>query len=242
MGKEKVMETTIRNSIVIVGLVLAGCGSSASSGNPGGTGAAAKSLSAVVAAAALPDGATLYATDCQGCHGPLTSSTKIGADTTRIQNAVTGNTGGMGYLSTLSATDIQAIADALTPVATGAALYKDNCLACHGGLSTTPKAGANGVRIQSAIAGNTGGMGYLATLAPLQVEAIASSLAVTAAGTVSYAGNCAGCHGAIAASTKIGAGSNRIRNAIDNNIGGMGYLSTLPASDIQAIAAVLTAP
>jgi mono/diheme cytochrome c family protein len=235
------MKTAIRNGIIFMGLVLAGCGSSATTGGAGGASVAGKSVGAVVTAAALTDGAVLYSSNCAGCHGVLTSSVKIGADTTRIQNAITSNVGGMGALATLAAADIQAIATALAPVPIGAALYASNCLVCHAGLSTTLKAGADITRIQNAIASNTGGMGSLSTLAPLQLQAVASALAVTNTGTALYASNCAGCHGVIATSAKIGADFSRIQNAI-NNTGGMSSLSTLAVTDIQAIAAVLTAP
>ena len=239
------METAIRNSIILIGLVLAGCGSNTTAGDSGGTGTSAtagKAVSAVVTVTTLPDGAALYASSCAGCHGVLTSSTKTGADSTRIQNAITSNTGGMGSLATLTATDIQAIATAIAPVPTGAALYKGNCLGCHGGLSTTLKAGADITRIQNAIASNTGGMGILSTLAPLQVQAIASALAAAPTGTTLYASNCAGCHGAITTSAKIGADFSRIQNAINSNTGGMASLSALAATDIESIAAVLIAP
>jgi mono/diheme cytochrome c family protein len=148
----------------------------------------------------------------------------------------------MSYLATLTATDVQSISTALAPVPIGATLYANNCLACHGGLSTTLKAGADSVRIQTAITGNTGGMSFLATLAPLQVQAIASALAAAPTGTLLYASNCAGCHGVITTSTKIGADFSRIQNAIINNTGGMSSLATLAETDIQAISAVLTAP
>jgi mono/diheme cytochrome c family protein len=242
MRKGSAMKTAIRNSIIFMGLVLAGCGSSATTGGAGGASVAGKSVGAVVTAAVLADGAVLYSSNCAGCHGVLTSSVKIGADTTRIQNAITSNTGGMSVLSTLAAADIQAIATALAPVPIGAALYASNCLVCHGGLSTTLKAGADIIRIQNAIASNAGGMGFLSTLTPLQVQAVASTLAAAPAGTLSYVNNCAGCHGVIATSTKIGADFSRIQNAINNNAGGMSSLSTLAVTDIQAIAAVLTAP
>lgn len=236
------MKTTIRNSIILLGLVLAGCGSSATTEDAGNRAIAGKTVSAVVSATTLPDGAALYASNCASCHGALTSSTKIGADTTRIQNSITGNSGGMGYLATLTPTEIQAIATAIAPVPVGAALYKSNCLGCHSGLSTTVKAGADSVRIQNAIANNIGGKGFLSALAPLQVQAISSALAVATTGKALYANNCAGCHGDIATTVKIGADFSRTRNAINNNTGGMGYLSSLTAADIQAISAVLAAP
>jgi len=160
----------------------------------------------------------------------------------RNQNAITGNSGGMGYLATLTGTEIQAIVNTIAAVPTGAALYKSNCLSCHGGLSTTVKVGADSNRIQNANTNNIGGMGYLSTLAPLQVQAIASALTAAPTGTLLYVNNCAGCHGVIATSNKIGADFSRTRDAIISNAGGMGFLTTLTTEDIQAISAVLAAP
>ncbi|WP_054695946.1 lectin-like domain-containing protein [Geotalea toluenoxydans] len=58
-------------------------------------------------------GSTLYQANCQGCHQPLASSTKLNKTAAEIQAAITANTGGMGSLATLSAGEIQSIADAL---------------------------------------------------------------------------------------------------------------------------------
>ena len=66
---------------------------------------------------AATDGPTLYANHCAACHGALAGSTKGGATLARMQSAITGNIGGMGYLSTLSTTQLQAIASALAPAA-----------------------------------------------------------------------------------------------------------------------------
>jgi mono/diheme cytochrome c family protein len=242
MGKELEMKISVRNSLVLIGLVLAGCGSGATAQPNAVTGAAITSVKAIVPVAAFEDGAALYSSNCAGCHGALTASTKIGADATRIQNAIAGNSGGMGSLATLSAADIQAIASALAPASVGAALYQVSCLGCHGGLASTLKAGADSTRIQNAIVSNTGGMGALSPLTTLQVDAVASALAQVSTGAALYATNCAGCHGGISSSTKIGANPGRIQNAITSNTGGMGYLSTLSAADIQALSAVLTAP
>jgi mono/diheme cytochrome c family protein len=77
---------------------------------------------------ATTDGATLYGTSCAGCHGPLATSAKAGRSATQIQTAINSNTGGMGSLSTLSATQVQAIATALvssTPAPAPA------CGSCH---------------------------------------------------------------------------------------------------------------
>lgn len=205
------------------------------------------------------DGATLYAVKCAGCHGALATSSKAGATAARTQNAISGNIGGMGYLSTLSATDIAAIVAVLpaavipaptpTPV-DGAALYAANCAGCHGALATSGKAGATAVRTQNAISGNVGGMGYLSTLSATDIAAIVAVLPAAVIPTPSptpipvdgvalYAANCAGCHGALAASTKAGATAVRTQTAINGNIGGMGYLTTLSATNVSAIASAL---
>ncbi len=61
-----------------------------------------------------PDGAALYADNCESCHGPLATSERLGQTATQIQDAINNNAGGeMGYLSTLTQEQIQAIADAL---------------------------------------------------------------------------------------------------------------------------------
>lgn len=60
-----------------------------------------------------PDGASLYAANCESCHGPLATSEKLGETATDIQGAINSNKGGMGDLSTLTQEQIQAIADAL---------------------------------------------------------------------------------------------------------------------------------
>ena len=71
----------------------------------------------IVWAVAALDGAGLYTSNCAGCHGPLATSGKNGATVLRIQTAIGNNTGNMGTFSTLSADQIQAIADALAPPA-----------------------------------------------------------------------------------------------------------------------------
>ena len=68
----------------------------------------------VWAVAAL-DGAALYAGNCAACHSPLEISGKKGVTLLRIQTAIGSNVGSMGTLATLSAEQIQAIADALAP-------------------------------------------------------------------------------------------------------------------------------
>ncbi|MBJ6724597.1 cytochrome c3 family protein [Geomesophilobacter sediminis] len=63
-------------------------------------------------AATAPSGASLYATYCASCHGQLASSTKKGATTARITNAIS-TVSAMRSLSKLTTTQIQAIATAL---------------------------------------------------------------------------------------------------------------------------------
>jgi len=202
------------------------------------------------------NGATLYANNCARCHGALTASSKLGRSANQIQNAITNNTGGMGYLSILTTAEIQAIAGALPaappPPATppsGATLYANNCAGCHGALASTKKPGRTAAAIQTAITNNTGGMGFLTTLTATEIQAIAGALPAAPPtipgappdGIALYNSECSGCHGALATSAKAGRSATQIKNAITNNTGGMGYLSTLSAAEIQAIAAALPA-
>jgi mono/diheme cytochrome c family protein len=75
---------------------------------------------AVTAQAATPpapslDGAALYTAKCQSCHGAIQPIFSRNArDAARIQAAIDSNKGGMGFLSTLTAAEVQAIAAAVT--------------------------------------------------------------------------------------------------------------------------------
>ncbi len=205
------------------------------------------------------DGASLYSTNCAGCHRALGSSTKVGMTLARLQNATNNNIGGMGYLSQLTVTQQQAIVAVLTPttpsptttppptptpVTDGATLYGANCAGCHGVLASSGKAGATTSRIQSAIAGNIGNMGYLSTLSTAQVTAIAAVLTTAAPpsptdGPGLYAANCASCHRSLANSDVRGESASEISEAISENKGGMKTLSALTAGMITAIANAL---
>lgn len=77
-----------------------------------GSGASLPSAQASAITSAT-DGVTLYANNCAGCHGPLATSSKKGRTAAQIQAAINGNVGGMGFLSTLTATQVQAIATVL---------------------------------------------------------------------------------------------------------------------------------
>jgi predicted CxxxxCH...CXXCH cytochrome family protein len=202
-----------------------------------------------------PDGVALYNSECAGCHGPLATTAKPGRTATQIQTAITNNVGNMGYLSTLTAAEIQAIAGAMPaapppPVTppSGATLYTNNCAGCHGALASTTKPGRTATQIQTAITNNVGNMGYLSTLTAAEVQAIAGALPAAPpppvtppSGATLYSNNCAGCHSALASTTKPGRTATQIQTAITNNVGNMGYLSTLTAAEIQAIAGTLPA-
>ena len=210
-------------------------------------------------------GASLYATYCAGCHGALTSSAKQGITLSRLQSAIANGTGGMGSLSSsLTAMDLESIVAALAassptpppPAPTppdGAALYTSNCAGCHGALATSSKIGVTLARLQAAISSNVGTMGFLSgVLNDAQMQAIVAALAASGPtpppaptppdGAVLYATNCAGCHGSLATSSKLGATTVRIQNAISGNVGNMGSLANLTAADIQAIATALALP
>jgi len=205
-----------------------------------------------------PDGAALYGQNCAGCHGPLATSTKIGATAASIQTAINANAGGMGYLRNLAPGQVQAIADLLgrqapppPPTTTnGTQLYAQYCASCHGPLASSSKIGATTRRIKSGITKNSGGMGRLSNLTTTQIQAIANVLAqqtppppppppTSNDGPTLYAQGCASCHGALATSTKKNRTAAQIQAAIDGNVGGMGPLANLSATQVSAIAAAL---
>ena len=203
------------------------------------------------------DGAALYADNCAVCHNALANTEKPNSTATSIQNAIDNNFGGMGYLNNLTAAEIQAIADALPGAVVvdpglppdGAALYARDCAGCHGALANTEKPGRTATAIQGAIDSNLGGMGYLSSLTAEEVQAIAAVLPAAPVidpglppdGPTLYASECAGCHGPLATTDKPGRTATAIQNAINNNIGNMGYLSSLTSAEVQAIADALPA-
>src|SRR2546425_12680398 len=71
--------------------------------------------------AQTPNGAALYASNCQGCHGSLAASNVSNRTFAGIKAAIVGNLGGMGFLSSLADADLQAISNALSPPAPPAA-------------------------------------------------------------------------------------------------------------------------
>jgi mono/diheme cytochrome c family protein len=199
------------------------------------------------------DGATIYANNCAGCHGPLATSSKKGLTLARFTAAVTTNsaTTGMGYLSTLTTAQVEAliaVLPAVTPTPGVTPTYANTCATCHGPLATSPKAGKSASAISAAIAANTGGMGSLSTLTATDIANIAAELATVApppppvGGAALYAANCAGCHGALASSTKGGATLARIQAGIAANPVAMGsFATTLTTQQLTDIATALAA-
>jgi len=61
----------------------------------------------------LSTGAEIYQLSCANCHNPIANSTKKNRSASVISSAISRNQGGMGYLVCLSASQIQAVADAL---------------------------------------------------------------------------------------------------------------------------------
>jgi mono/diheme cytochrome c family protein len=203
----------------------------------------------------------------------LATSSKKGITIARLQAAIANNTGGMGSLSSLTVNDVQALVTVLTPstptptptptpVVDGATLYNSNCMACHGPLTSTSKAGATVSRIQTAISNNIGTMGSLATLSAAQITAIQTALATATPppapapvpaptpvpsptptpaidGAALYGTSCAGCHGALAQSSKAGATATRIQTAINSNTGSMGSLASLTTAQVAALESAL---
>jgi mono/diheme cytochrome c family protein len=196
----------------------------------------------------VTDGPKLYASNCASCHRALASSTKGGASLTRIQNAIGGNVGGMGSLSSLSTTQLRAIVTALaavTPppppptVVDGPTLYANNCASCHKPLARSTKGGTTLARLQNAISGNVGGMGTLSTLSTTQRQAIVTALAAIPSNTAPACGSChalpprsgehgehkskscATCHGTGYSSTTVNAAThnNSVKNLSASSIG-----------------------
>ena len=198
------------------------------------------------------DGAALYQTNCAGCHGADANSTKIGATVTRINDGIV-NVPSMNGLSTMTATEIQAISDylaSLTPLPSptdGPTLYANNCAGCHGPGDSSTKIGATVTRINDGIV-NVPSMNGLSTMTATEIQAISDYLVSLTPlpsptdGPTLYANNCAGCHGLGDSSAKSGATVTRIINGIAN-VPSMNGLSALSTADIDAIAAFLaTAP
>ncbi len=138
------------------------------------------------------EGALLYDVNCSSCHGPLATSDVRGESAGDIQEAIEEDEGGMGALSGLTLTQLQAIAAALSgsgggggtppPPADGALLYDVNCSSCHGPLATSDVRGESAGEIREAIQEDEGGMGSLSGLTLTQLQAIAAALSGSGGG------------------------------------------------------------
>jgi len=202
------------------------------------------------------DGAASYDTNCGSCHGYGTATTKPGATVARIDAGIA-TVPSMASLSTLSVAEVQAIADFLATVTPppppppppgpidGAASYDTNCGSCHGFGTATTKPGASVARIDAGIA-TVPSMASLSVLSTEEIQAIADFLATVTPppppppppgpidGAASYDTNCGSCHGFGINSGKAGATVARIDAGIAN-VPSMASLSTLGATEIQAI-------
>ncbi|MGB8217492.1 MAG: c-type cytochrome [Candidatus Methanoperedens sp.] len=199
------------------------------------------------------DGAAFYSTSCSGCHNPLASSSKLGATAAQIQIAIN-TVPEMKSLSSLRMEQLQAISTALAVSPTSspttaldrAALYASYCQGCHNPLASSTKSGRTAAQIQNAIR-SVSAMNSLSSLNSAQLQAIATALGASLTpittptvldGAALYAGNCEGCHNALASTVKPGRTAAQIQNAI-NTVSAMNSISSLSPEQLQAIATVL---
>ncbi len=177
------------------------------------------------------DGPTLYANYCASCHGVLASSSKLNKTAAQIQAAIDANKGGMGGLSNLTPTEVQAIADALAsvttpPPSTGEQRYITLCQSCHGlnGTGGSAKAivGVSANQITSAVTTITAMQNILLTGTDAQdiadFLASGSGTPPPTTGEGIYALKCAACHGPSgnggSAESIIGTSAMKIQKAI----------------------------
>jgi mono/diheme cytochrome c family protein len=190
------------------------------------------------------DGTALYINKCAGCHGPLESSSKLGASVADIQNGIS-SVNDMKYLTSLTSKQIQSISTVLqtttpVPLTDGTVLYNNNCANCHGPLVTSSKLGATVSRIQNAIT-SVSEMKTITNLTSTQIQNISEVLSATPMptdGESLYAINCARCHNNLSNSEVGGSSVSKIQEAIREKRQ-MNYLSFLTATQLQAISGVL---
>lgn len=203
-----------------------------------------------------PDGPTLYTNYCASCHGPLASSAKLNKTAAQIQAAIDANTGGMGGLSSLTPTEVQAIADALAgigtpPPATGEQRYITLCQGCHGvnGTGGSAKAivGVSANQITSAISAIVAMQSILLTgTDALDIANFLASGGGTqpppTTGEEIYTVKCAACHGPAgkggSAEGIIGASHMEIQKAIQKVV----EMQSIPLTngEAQALATYLS--
>ncbi|MDA8427737.1 MAG: DUF5666 domain-containing protein [Geobacteraceae bacterium] len=98
--------------------------------------------------------------------------------------------------------------------------------------------------VHTGLAASTSYFYVLTALNSVGSSAPSAQVAATTAapaldGAALYAANCAGCHNALANSSKRGRTATQIQTAINANTGGMGFLSFLTPAQVQAIATAL---
>ena len=135
----------------------------------------------------------------------------------------------------------------------GGALYTTDCAKCHGPLSSSSIKGATVTQIQGAVS-SVDAMESFSSLTTAQMQAIVTALSGsttttgsgstgstsgTIDGAALYTSDCAGCHGPLATSSKLGATATQIQTGI-STVSAMKSLSTLSTAQIQAIAAALS--
>lgn len=177
---------------------------------------------ATTTATSASNGKALYAASCSSCHG---ADTSIGRSASSTLKAIASNKGGMGFLAstigTQQAADIAAYAANPNAVTTTTTTTTPT--------TTTPTAPTT-------------------TTTPA-TPAVTTPVSTSATnGKAIYVASCAMCHGANPAlnQSKILKGANSaitIQNAITNNVGGMGFLSsTIKATQAADLAAYLATP
>ena len=135
----------------------------------------------------------------------------------------------------------------------GGALYTTDCAKCHGPLASSSIKGATVTQIQGAVS-SVDAMESFSSLTTAQMQAIVTALSGsttttgsgstgstsgTIDGAALYTSDCAGCHGPLATSSKLGATATQIQTGI-STVSAMKSLSTLSTAQIQAIAAALS--
>jgi mono/diheme cytochrome c family protein len=178
------------------------------------------------------NGKALYAASCSSCHG---ADTSIGRSASSTLKAIASNKGGMGFLAstigTQQAADIAAYA------------ANPNAVTTTTTTTTTPTTTTPTTTTPTAPTTPTP-----TTTAPA-TPAVTTPVSTSAtSGKAIYVASCAMCHGANPAlnQSKILKGANSaitIQNAITNNVGGMGFLSsTIKATQAADLAAYLATP
>lgn len=171
------------------------------------------------------EGATLYEVNCASCHGALAQSQVRGESVGDIQEAIRENEGGMGVLSNLTLTQLQAIAAALNGSGSGGGGTPGTCTYTYSAWGTCTNGSQTRTVVTATPAGCTG--------TPVLTQACGTAID----GAALYSTYCAGCHG----NGKKGSSAASIQAAINANTGGMGS-AALRALTPEQIAAIAAAP